>query len=88
MMEEKLEQELEAFDFSLCHPVREHLWDKLIAMHRADNAVFTDNHKRKWAAARLDEDELDWVAAAGQDYGNSKKRQAADEKVEKIWEKT
>ena len=31
-------------------------------MHRKDNAA---QQSHKWAAARLDEDELDWVAAAG-----------------------
>jgi len=62
MMKEKLEHELGNFDFSLCHSVRESLLDKLLAMHRKDNAA---QHSHKWAAARLDEDELDWVAAAG-----------------------
>ena len=62
MMEEKLEQELSTFDFSLCHSVRESLLDRLLAMHRKDNAA---QHSRKWAAARMDEDELDWVAATG-----------------------
>jgi len=62
MMEDKLEHELGNFDFSLCHSVRESLLDKLLSMHRKDNAA---QHSNKWAAARLDEDELDWVAAAG-----------------------
>ena len=62
MMEDKLEQELGNFDFSLCHSVRESLLDKLLTMHRKDNAA---QQSHKWAAARLDEDELDWVAAAG-----------------------
>ena len=65
-MEDKLEQELGNFDFSLCHSVRESLLDKLLAMHRKDNAA---QHSRKWAAARMDEDELDWVAAAGNGEG-------------------
>ena len=62
MTEDKLEQELGNFDFSLCHSVRESLLDKLLTMHRKDNAA---QQSHKWAAARLDEDELDWVAAAG-----------------------
>ncbi len=62
MTEEKLEQELGIFDFSLCHSVRESLLTKLLAMHRKDNAA---QQSHKWAAVRLDEDELDWVAAAG-----------------------
>ena len=66
MMKEKLEQELGNFDFSLCHSVRESLLDKLLAMHRKDNAA---QHSRKWAAARMDEDELDLVAAAGNGEG-------------------
>ncbi len=35
-------------------------------MHRNDNAA---QHSRKWAAARMDEDELDLVAAAGNGEG-------------------
>jgi len=66
MTEEKLEQELGIFDFSLCHSVRESLLTKLLTMHRKDNAA---QHSHKWAAARLDEDELDWVAAAGNGEG-------------------
>ena len=66
MTEEKLEQELGIFDFSLCHSVRESLLTKLLAMHRKDNAA---QHSRKWAAARMDEDELDLVAAAGNGEG-------------------
>ena len=62
MTEEKLEQELGIFDFSLCHSVRESLLTKLLTMHRKDNAA---QQSHNWAAARLDEDELDWVAAAG-----------------------
>jgi len=65
-MEDKLEQELGAFDFSLCHSVRESLLTKLLAMHRKDNAA---QHSHKWAAARMDEDELDLVAAAGNGEG-------------------
>jgi hypothetical protein len=66
MTEEKLEQELGIFDFSLCHSVRESLLTKLLAMHRKDNAA---QHSHKWAAARMDEDELDLVAAAGNGEG-------------------
>ena len=69
MMEDKLEQELDTFDFSLCHSVRESLLDKLLAMHRKDNAA---QHGRKWVAARMDEAELDWVAAAGKGDGTGR----------------
>lgn len=64
MRNETLEQELNVFDFSLCHPVRTRLLDKLLAMHRKDN-VAARQHSRKWAVARLDEKELDRVVAAG-----------------------
>ena len=64
MRNETLEQELSAFDFSLCHPVRTHLLNKLLTIHREDNAA-AGQLGRKWAATRLSERELDWVAAAG-----------------------
>ena len=64
MWNEPLDQELSAFDFSLCHPVRTRLLDKLLTIHREDNAA-KGQHGLKWAVARLDERELDWVAAAG-----------------------
>lgn len=67
MMEEKLTQELQAFDFSDCHPVKERLLDKLLQMHRADNAG--RSRKGKWAASRLDDMELDFVAAAAAGEG-------------------
>ena len=59
MNDEKLTKRLEDFDFSLLHPVREALWNKLIFMHRQDNAtpsIMTD---------KMTDDELDMVAAAG-----------------------
>ena len=65
MKEERLEQELRAFDFSLLHPVRENLLDKLLAMHRSDNAAPAGLLGRKWMAARMSDEELDYVAAAG-----------------------
>ena len=66
MMEEKLEQELSLFDFSLCHPVRESLLGKLLTMHRRKIA---EQHSRRWASSLLDDDDLDWVAAAGTPEG-------------------
>ena len=65
MRNKALEQELSAFDFSLCHPVRTRLLDQLLTLHREDNNTAAGQHSRKWAAARLNEEELDWVAAAG-----------------------
>lgn len=64
MRDETLDQELSAFDFSLCHPVRTRLLNKLLAIHRKDNTA-NGQHSRKWAITRLDENELDWVVAAG-----------------------
>ena len=61
MMEEKLDQELQSFDFSTCHPVKERLQGKLLQMHRQDNA----KGKNKWAAAKMSDEALDLVAAAG-----------------------
>lgn len=64
MRDETLDQELSAFDFSLCHPVRMRLLNKLLAIHRKDNTA-NGQHSRKWAITRLGENELDWVVAAG-----------------------
>ena len=79
MRTKALEQELRAFDFSLCHPVRARLLDKLLMIHREDNAA-AGQHSHKWAAARLDEKELNWVAAAGTG-GNSQNSEAWKERV-------
>jgi len=76
---EALGQELSAFDFSLCHPVRARLLDKLLTIHREDNSA-AGQHSCKWAAARLDEKELDWVAAAGTG-GNSQNSKEWKERV-------
>lgn len=63
MTEEKLTLELEAFDFSVCHPVKERLLGKLLQMHRADNS--RQDLKGKRASGRMTDTELDLVAAAG-----------------------
>ena len=79
MKEEKLEQELKAFDFSLLHPVRESLRDKLLAMHRKDNAAPVGLLGRQWIAARMNDEELDWVAAAGgKGIGENPSQQSLD----------
>lgn len=66
MDDKKLEQELTGFDFSLCHSVRERLLDKLLTMQRMANAhASLKSQNGKWAAARMEDDDLDWVAAAG-----------------------
>ena len=56
MDDKVLEQELRRFDFSRCHPVREQLLDRLLAMQP---------HNSRWQSAKLSDEELDWVAAAG-----------------------
>ena len=59
-MEEKtLVQDLEKFDFSRCHQVRENLLNQLLTMHRRDNA-----RKNRWQGRMSDED-LELAAAAG-----------------------
>ncbi|SFT79310.1 hypothetical protein SAMN02910356_02144 [Selenomonas sp. GACV-9] len=75
MMEEKLTQELQSFDFSACHPVKERLLGKLLQMHRQDNA----KGKSKWAAAKMSEEALDWVAAAGTPTNQERQEQRKDE---------
>lgn len=67
MREEKLTRELQSFDFSSCHPIKERLLDKLLQMHRADNAG--QAARGKWTASRLDDAELDLVVAAGTGEG-------------------
>lgn len=54
-MDDKLfEQELRQFDFSRCHPVREQLLNRLLAMQP---------HNSRWQSAKLSDEELDWVAS-------------------------
>ena len=66
MDDKKLEQELAGFDFSLCHPVRERLLNKLLTMQRMANThASLKSQNDKWASARMEDDDLDWVAAAG-----------------------
>ncbi|MBR0284729.1 MAG: hypothetical protein IJQ78_05925 [Selenomonadaceae bacterium] len=62
MKEISLDRELEAFDFSQIHPVREELLDRLLMMQRSRN--HGGDLRSRLQAARLVEEELDWVAAA------------------------
>ena len=87
MKEQQLEQKLRQFDFSLCHPVREELLGRLLAMQRLHNAgtarealsqqkenLFSMQAPGKidrWRVARMADDEMDWVAAAGTGEGAS-----------------
>ena len=57
-----LDRELEAFDFSRIHPVREGLLDQLLMMQRS--RIHAGGLRNRLQAARLAEEELDWVAAA------------------------
>ena len=87
MKEQQLEQKLRQFDFSLCHPVREELLGRLLAMQRLRNAgtarealssqkenLFSMQAPGKigrWHMSRMADDEMDWVAAAGTGKGAS-----------------
>ena len=87
MKEQQLEQKLRQFDFSLCHPVREELLGRLLAMQRLHNAgtarealsqqkgnlfrVQAPSKIDRWHMSRMADDEMDWVAAAGSGEGAS-----------------
>lgn len=87
MKEQQLEQKLRQFDFSLCHPVREELLGRLLAMQRLRNAgtareVLSSQKENlfsmqapgkigRWHMSRMADDEMDWVAAAGTGEGAS-----------------
>ena len=60
MDDKVLEQELMQFDFSRCHPVREQLLNTLHTMQQLNNS--------RWQTAKLSDEELDLVAAAGNNY--------------------
>ena len=57
-----LDQELEAFDFSHIHSVRKGLLEQLLMMQRSRNHA--GELKSRLRAAKLQEEDLDWVAAA------------------------
>ena len=87
MKERQLEQQLRQFDFSLCHPVREELLGRLLAMQRLYNAgtarealsrqkenlfgMQAPGRIGRWHMSRMADDEMDWVAAAGTGEGAS-----------------
>ena len=62
MNDMSLDQELGEFDFSHIHSVREGLLDQLLMMQRNRNQA--GELKSRLRAAKLEEDDLDWVAAA------------------------
>ena len=58
--DEILQKDLRLYDFSQNHPVRNILFNRLLAMHRMDNMP------RQWQRNHLlTDEELDYVAAAG-----------------------
>ena len=61
MTSNRLEQELLDFDFSLCHPVKDSLFKKLMDIHRRENTL----GPQKWAGSQLTDSELDLAVAAG-----------------------
>ncbi len=61
MADDRLEQDLLSFDFSLCHPVKDSLFKELIGMHRKKNLSVS----QKWAGSLLTDEELDLAVAAG-----------------------
>ena len=87
MKEQQLEQKLRQFEFSLCHPVREELLGRLLAMQRLYNAgtarealarqeenlfsMQAPGRIGRWHMSRMADDEMDWVAAAGTGEGAS-----------------
>lgn len=61
MTSTKLEQDLERFDFSSCHSVKERLYQQLLNMHRMENSA---SHNL-WAGKKMGDEEMEWAAAAG-----------------------
>ena len=57
-----LDQELKAFDFSYIHSVRKGLLEQLLMMQHSRNQA--GELKSRLRTAKLEEDDLDWVAAA------------------------
>lgn len=60
-----LEKELAAFDYSQFSKVRESLLQTLLKKHRKDNLKGFTSLAQELSAARMNEEELDYVAAAG-----------------------
>ena len=68
MKDMELDEKLTSFDYSQCHPIKEKLLAQLLTMHRRDNA------KNPWGS-RLNDDELDMAAAAGNPHLQEKQVQ-------------
>lgn len=67
-----LTTELEHFDFSECHPIKEKLLQELLTMHRRDQ----QKNRGKFGgwAGKLSDEELDWAAAAGNPHLQDKEK--------------
>ena len=58
--DDALERDLQVYDFSQNHPIRDSLFSRLLTMHRIDNMP------KFWRRTQLlNAEELDYVAAAG-----------------------
>ena len=55
MADTRLEQDLERFDFSGCHDIKERLYQQLINMHRMENTAVND----LWAGKKMGDEELE-----------------------------
>ena len=71
MTEEILEKNLREFDYSVFSKVKESLLDELLQKHRMKNFK---SLSQQWADARLSDDELDYVAAAGNPFLDKDKK--------------
>ena len=65
MKNENLDMELGAFDYSQFSAVKESLLQTLLKKHRQDNFNGFKSLAQKLSEARMLEEELDYVAAAG-----------------------
>lgn len=65
MRNTNFDQELKGFDYSVFSRVKDSLLDELLQKHRADNFGKFQKFSAGLFADRLNDDELDMVAAAG-----------------------
>lgn len=68
MTDERLDQELKNFDFSVFSKVRTNLLDKILEKQRKDNLKNFCSFSQQIISERLSDEELDFVAAAGNNY--------------------
>ena len=72
MDDKEMERRLGEFDFSKLSPVREPLLQQLLSLHRSQNVV-AEERANPWAQ-RLDDEALDYAAAAGNPAAIEKSR--------------